>query len=78
MQYHTPHSRNIGLAFTILQVEWIGIRNSQSSELPGRLDVELLHEEVDEGQRDDDGDEDRAGVGDGDDCTPDLKKTNSS
>ena len=61
-----------------MQVVSLLSRNSQSSELPGRLDVELLHEEVDEGQRDDDSDEDRAGVGDGDDGTADLKKTNSS
>ena len=53
------------------------MRNSQASQLPGCLDVELLHKEVDEGQGDDDGDEDGARVGDGDDGAANLVKGGS-
>jgi hypothetical protein len=45
----------------------------QPSELSRCFHVKLLNEEVDEGERNDESDEDRTGVGDGDDGSADLE-----
>jgi hypothetical protein len=57
----------------LVSVDIVDVVILQPSELSRCFHVKLLNEEVDEGERNDESDEDRTGVGDGDDGSADLE-----